>query len=72
MSTDYTEKIVLYMNNVTTAFLQTCQYCFVKKGRESVAFITTLPNTRSSLGMSMTSVMNVINVGKQQACKHAS
>ena len=37
-----------------------------------VTFITTLPNTRRSLGTSMTSVMNVINVGKQQACKHAS
>ena len=37
-----------------------------------VTFITTLPNTRRSLCTSMTSVMNVINVGKQQACKHAS
>ena len=41
-------------------------------GVKIVTFITTLPNTRSSLGTSMTSVMNVINVGKQQACKHAS
>ena len=41
-------------------------------GVKIVTFITTLPNTRSSLGTSMTYVMNVINVGKQQACKHAS
>ena len=40
--------------------------------RGCVTFITTLPNTRSSLDSPMTFVMNVINVGQQQACKRAS